>query len=97
MIESLMYAIIMTQSNLIYSFLILLRYCFNPNLTHVKTIIYVLKYIKKTFNYNIHYENKKNLIKYIDVDFAKIMNDHRFIDNYAFFLSKDLISWNLKR
>ena len=92
MIESLMYAMIMTRSNLIYSLLILLRYCFNLNLTHVKTIICVFKYIKKTLDYNIHYESKENLIKYIDVNFAEAVNDRCFINDYAFFLSKDFIS-----
>ena len=87
-----MYAIIMTQSNLIYSLSILSRYYFNSNLMYVKTIIYVLKYIKKMFNYDIYYENKENLIKYIDVDFAKTMNDRCFIDDYVFFLSKNFIS-----
>ena len=87
-----MYAMIMTRSNLIYSFSILSRYCFNSNSMHIKAVIRVFKYIKKTFNYDIHYENKENLIKYIDVDFAKTMNDRCFIDDYAFFLSKDFIS-----
>ena len=92
MIESLMYAMIIIRLNLIYSLSILSRYCFNSNSTHVKIIIYVLKYIKETLNYDIHYEDKKNLMKYIDADFAKAMNNHRFINNYAFFLSKNLFS-----
>ena len=85
MIESLMYAMIMTRSDLIYSLSILSRYYFNLNSTHVKTIIRILKYIKETFNYDIHYKNKENLIKYIDVDFAETMNDRCFINDYAFF------------
>ena len=88
MIKSLMYAMIMTWSNLIYFFLILSRYCFNPNLTHVKIIIRVFKYIKRTLDYDIHYENKENLIKYIDVDFAKTVNNCCLIDDYAFFFVK---------
>ena len=96
-IESLMYAIIIIRSDLIYLFSILSCYCFNLNLTHVKAIIRIFKYIKETLDYDIYYESKENLIKYIDVDFAKIINNRRFIDNYAFFLSKDLISWSSKR
>ena len=92
MIELLMYAMIMTRPNLIYSLSVLSRYCFNSNSTHVKAVIRVLKYIKETLDYDIHYEDKKNLIKYIDVDFAKAVNGRRFIDDYAFFLSKDFIS-----
>ena len=92
MIELLMYAMIMTRSDLIYSLSILSRYYFNSNSTHIKAVIRVFKYIKKTLNYDIHYENKKNLIKYIDVDFAKIINDRRFIDDYTFFLLRSFIS-----
>ena len=92
MIESLMYAMIMTRSNLIYFLSVLSRYCFNSNSTHVKAIIRVLRYIKETLDYDIHYEDKENLIKYIDVDFAEAVNDRRFINDYAFFLSEDLIS-----
>ena len=92
-----MYAMIMTRSDLIYFFSVFSRYCFNSNSTHVKIIIRVLKYIKKTLDYNIHYENKKNLIEYIDADFAETVNNRCFIDNYAFFLSKNFILWNLKR
>ena len=97
MIESLMYVIIMTRSDLIYSLSVLSRYCFNSNSTHIKAAIRVLKYIKKTLNYDIHYENKEDLIKYIDADYAEIINDRRSIDDYVFFLSEDFISWNFKR
>ena len=92
MIESLMYAMIMTRSDLIYSLSVLSRYCFNPNSTHIKAVIRVLRYIKRTLDYDIHYEGKEVLIKYIDADFAGTVNDRRSIDNYAFFLSEDPIS-----
>ena len=97
MIELLIYAMITTRLNLIYSLWILLHYCINLNLTHVKAVIRVFKYIKKILNYDVYYENKKNLIKYIDVDFAEVMNNYCFINDYTFFLSKNLISWSLKR
>ena len=52
-IESLIYAIIiMTRSDLIYSLLVLSRYCFNSNSTHIKIVIRVFKYIKRTLNYD---------------------------------------------
>ena len=97
MIKLLMYVIIMTRSDLIYSLSVLSRYCFNSNSTHIKAVIRVLKYIKRTLNYDIHYENKKDLIEYIDVDYAEAINDRRSIDDYAFFLSENFISWSFKR
>ena len=89
-IESLMYVMIMTWSDLIYSLSVLSRYCFNSNSTHIKAAIRVLKYIKKTLNYDIHYENKEDLIKYIDADYAETINDRRSIDDYTFFCQKIL-------
>ena len=91
MIESLMYVMIMTRSNLIYLLLVLSRYYFNLNLTFIKAVICVLKYIKKTLNYDIYYEDKKDLIEYIDVDYTKAINDRCSIDNYTFFLSENFI------
>ena len=82
---------IIIRSDLIYLLSVLSRYCFNSNSTHIKTVICVLKYIKKTLNYDIHCENKKDFIKYIDADYAKIINDRCSIDDYAFFLSENLI------
>ena len=96
-IESLMYAIIMIRSDLIYSLLVLSRYCFNSNSTHIKAAIRVLRYIKRTLNYDIHYEDKKGLVEYIDADYAETIDGRRSIDDYAFFLSKDPISWSFKR
>ena len=82
----------MTRSDLIYSLSVLSRYCFNLNSTHIKAAIRVLRYIKRSLNYNIHYEGKEDLIEYIDADYAETINDRRSIDDYAFFLSKDFIS-----
>ena len=92
-----MYAMIMTRSNLIYSLSVLSRYCFNSNSTHIKAVIRVLKYVKRILNYDIHYEDKEDLIEYIDADYAETIDDRRSIDDYAFFLSKDFISWSFKR
>ena len=96
-IELLIYVMIMTRLDLIYSLSVLSRYCFNSNSTHIKAAIRVLKYIKKTLNYDIHYEDKEDLIKYIDIDYAETINDRRSINDYAFFLSEDFVSWSFKR
>ena len=92
MIELLMYAMIIIRSNLIYSLLVLSRYYFNLSSMHIKAAIRILRYIKKTLNYNIHYEDKEDLIKYIDVDYAEVIINRCSIDDYAFFLSENFIS-----
>lgn len=70
-----MYTIIITWSNLKYALLMLSRYCFNSNLTHIKIVTRVLRYVKSTLYYDIYYKSKESLIAYTNVDFAKVIND----------------------
>lgn len=70
-----------TRSNWTYFLSMFFYYCLNSNLTHIKTTIRILHYIKETLHYNVHYNEKNNLINYIDVDFVKIVNDCRFTND----------------
>ena len=66
--NSLMYAITMICSDLKFTLSIFFRYYFNSNLIHVKITTQLLCYVKKTLHFNIYYENKENLINYIDAN-----------------------------
>ena len=66
--NSLMYVIIMTRSDLKFALSIIFRYYFNSNSTHVKAATQLLRYVKKTLHHNIYYENKEDLMNYIDAD-----------------------------
>jgi len=63
------------RSNLRFAFSILLRYCSNSNFTHIYATTCILKYVKETLYYNIYYEENKSLINYIDINFAKAINN----------------------
>jgi len=63
------------QSNLRFAFLILLRYCSNLNSIHINATTRILRYVKEILYYDIYYEENKSLINYIDVDFAKVVNN----------------------
>ena len=63
-----MYAITIIRFDLKFALSILFRYCFNSNSIYVKTVIKLLRYVKRILHYNIHYEDKTNLINYIDVN-----------------------------
>jgi len=72
-----MYIITITRLDLGFALSMLLYYYFNSNSTYIYATICVLKYVKEILYYDIYYEENKNLINYIDVDFAKT------IDNYC--------------
>ena len=63
-----MYAMTMTRFDLKFALSILSRYYFNSNSIHVKAATRFLRYVKETLHFNIHYEDKKNLMNYIDVN-----------------------------
>ncbi len=52
-------------------------YCSNLNSTHIYAATRVLRYVKEILHYNIYYKENKNLINYIDVDFAKAIDNRR--------------------
>ena len=66
--NSLVYAMIIIRFDLKFAFSILSRYCFNLNSIYMKVTIRFLRYIKEILHYNIRYENKKNLINYINAN-----------------------------
>ena len=96
-VSSLMYAITMTRLDLKFALSVLFQYYFNLNSIYVKTATRLLRYVKETLHHNIHYENKKNLMNYIDADWTDAVNDRRSIKKYIYFLFNDFISWNSKR
>ena len=63
-----------------FALLVLSRYCFNSNSTHIYVVTRVLRYVKETLHYNIHYEENESLISYTNINFAKAIDDRRSID-----------------
>lgn len=51
-------------------------YYFNSNFIYIFTITCILRYVKETLYYNIYYKKNKNLINYINIDFAKVINNY---------------------
>ena len=93
-IRSLMWAIIMTQLNLIYLILILSYYLDNSDKKHLALLKTVFRYISETLNVKLTFTNNTadNLIKYTNADFAKAINSCKLTDNYMFILAKECIS-----
>ncbi len=70
-----MYIITIIRSDLRFALLVLFRYYSNSNLTHIKAIMRVLRYIKETLHYNIYYESNNDFIEYIDANFVETIDN----------------------
>ena len=75
-----MYEMTMIRLDLSYALFILSRYCTNLDATHIKAAQRVLRYVKETLKYEIHYEEISRLEEFIDVDYVDVKNDRRFIE-----------------
>ena len=74
-----------------FIFLILSRYYANSNLIYIKIIIKIFKYIKKIFDYNIHYNNNNKFFEYFNVDYVEIIDNRRFIKDWFYILIEKFI------
>jgi hypothetical protein len=96
-IGSLMYAMTMTRPDLAFALSVLSRYCSDPDSTHRNAATRVLRYVKGTVHYGIHWEGNESLIGYTDVDFAGAVDGRRSTGGWIYFLSGGPISWSSKR
>ena len=96
-VEFLMYEMTMIRFDLSYALFILSRYYTNLDAIHIKAAQRVLRYMKETLEYEIHYEEISKLKKFIDVEYVDVKNDRRFIEEWVFFLSENSISWSSRR
>ena len=92
LIESLMYAMTMTRLDLRYALFVLSRYYANSDFTYIRTTTRVLRYVKETLSYEIHYKEITKFVSYIDANWANARDDRRFIEDWLFFMSKNSIS-----
>ena len=60
-VEFLIYEMTMIRLDLSYAFFILSRYCTNLDATHIKSAQRILRYVKETLEYEIHYEEISKL------------------------------------
>ena len=96
-IGSLMYAMTMTRPDLGFALSVLSRYCANPDSIYVKAAIRVLKYVKGTLDYSIHYSGSGELLGYSDADYAGAVDGRRFIGGWLYMLVGGPISWSARR
>jgi hypothetical protein len=97
-VRSLMYIMLETRSDIIYFISVINRYVFNFTQTHWQTIKRIFRYLRETYQMKLIFrEALKSLKKYTNSNWTKDQDIRRFIFEYAFNVSSDVISWFSKR
>jgi hypothetical protein len=98
MIGSLLY-ITTSHPDIMHVVVMVGRYHFAPKQSHLITIKRIFKYFKGTMNYGLWYPKNHNfqLSVYLNVDWAKCMDERKSRSGGAFFLGESLVAWLSKK
>ena len=98
-IDSLMYVMMTTRSDIVFALSVTSRYCSNSNQTHVALITWIFKYIKDTLKVSITFEESIELevVKYSDADYNDAVDDRCSTKIWLFLLAEESIFWSVKR
>ena len=89
-----MYVMNCTRPDIGYSVSKLSRYTSNPGVDHWKEIIRVLRYLRYTQNYGLHYTRYPAVLKgYSDANWISDIKDTKSTSGYVFTLSGAVVSW----
>ncbi|KAK9942775.1 hypothetical protein M0R45_008423 [Rubus argutus] len=93
-IGSLMYLTNCTRPDLAHSVNRLSRYTSNPGRNHWKAIVRVLRYLKYTKNYGLHYTRYPSVLEgYSDANWISDSKDSKSTSGYIFTLGGAAVSW----
>ena len=97
-INSLIWTVTITWSDLVYSMLILSYYLDNSNKEYLALLKTVFKYISETLNIKLTFINNavNNLIEYTNVNFVRAIDDYKSTNNYMFMLVREYVSHQTK-
>ena len=94
----LMWAVIMTHSDLAYSILILSRYLSNSEKKHLALLKNIFHYMSGTLDIDLIFmsEDTSDVIEFTDSDFTKAVNECKLTGDFMFMLAEGCISHQLK-
>jgi hypothetical protein len=97
-VRSLMYIMLKTRSNIVYSISMISRYVFNLIQTHWQAIKRIFRYLRKTHQMKLMFRKAlKSLENYTNSNWTKDQDIKRSISKYVFNVDSDVISWFSKR
>ena len=93
-IGSLMYVMNCTRPDIAYAVNKLSRFTNNLGKYHWKALVRVLRYLRYTLNYGLHYLRYPVVLEgYSDANWISDTNDSKFTSGYVFTIGGDAISW----
>ena len=93
-IGSLMYLMSCTRPDIAYAVSKLSRYTSNPGTDHWKGIVRVLKYLRFTRSYGLHYTRFPAVLEgYSDASWISDIKDSKSTSGYVFTLGGAVVSW----
>ena len=93
-IGSLMYLMSCTRPDIAYAVSKLSRFTSNPSADHWKAILRVLKYLRYTRNYGLHYTRYPAVLEgYADANWISDIKDSKSTSGYVFTLASGAVSW----
>ena len=93
-IGSLMYLMNCTRPDLTYTVSRLARYTSNPGSEHYKAIVRVLRYLRFTRDYGLHYTRYPEVLEgFTDASWISDIQDSKSTTGYVFTLGGAVVSW----
>jgi hypothetical protein len=97
-VKSLMYIMLKTRFDIIYSISMINRYVFNLIQTHWQAIKRIFRDLRKTYQMKLIFrEALKSLKNYTNSNWTKDQDIKRFIFEYIFNVNNEIINWFSKR
>ena len=101
-IKNIIFAMIYIKSNMSYALFKFSQFMSNPGKTHDVAAKQTLRYFRSTFQLRMKYnpiktDNHEVAKIYCDFDYAKDLNNRRFVLNHVVMLKKKAVSWFNKR
>jgi hypothetical protein len=97
-VKSLMYVMLKIKFDIIYSISVINRYVSNFTQIHWKTIKRIFRYLRDTYQMKLIFRERFRRLKdYTNSNWTDDQNIKRFIFEYVFNLSSEVINWFSKR
>jgi hypothetical protein len=88
-----------TRLDISYTVHLVSQFMFAPRSTHFFAVLWILRYLKGTLFYGLHFSANSSLVLscYFDADWGRDPTDRWSTAGYCFFLGDSLISWRSKK
>ncbi|KAG7553295.1 hypothetical protein ISN45_Aa06g038290 [Arabidopsis thaliana x Arabidopsis arenosa] len=88
-----------TRPDILYAVGVVSRYMEHPTTTHFKAAKRILRYIKGTINYGLHYStsNDYKLVGYSDSDWGGDVDDRKSTSGFVFYIGDTAFTWMSKK